>query len=149
VTGYYGGARIRVRQGLMDALEAWLSPFRIHGALIAVAALLSAAALRLSPDARARRGVMLLVGFAAVLFVVPTATASYEARYGVPGSVLLVIASARGTELVVGRLRQIRAKWLDGGVEPTALWSARQPAAARARRAGRAFARHVARQLPL
>ena len=51
---------------------------------------------------------MLLAAFATVLIVVPTATMSYEARYGLPASLLLVIIGARGGELMLVWLRALR-----------------------------------------
>lgn len=105
VTSYYRHVHLHVRPGLMNALEVWRSLFRIHGALIALSALLCAAGLFWSPDRRTSRGIVLIAGFAAALFVVPTATMSYEARYGVPGGLLLLIGAARGAELVAVRLR--------------------------------------------
>jgi hypothetical protein len=101
VVRYYRNVHLHVSQRLMDVLEAWRSIFRIHGALIALSALLLGVGLLLSTDRRTSRGIALLGGFAAMLFVVPTATMSYEARYGVPGALLLLIAGARGAELAV------------------------------------------------
>jgi hypothetical protein len=104
---YYGVSHPHVRQGLMDALEQWRGIVRIHGVLIALSLLLCAGGLLLSRDRRTSRGLLLLAAFAFVLFVVPTATMSYEARYGVPGSLLLMIAGVRGAELAVVRLRAL------------------------------------------
>lgn len=105
VVRYYRDVHLHVSQRLMNVLEAWRSFFRIHGALIALSALLLAAGLLLSTDRRTSRGMVLLGGFAVMLFVVPTATMSYEARYGVPGALLFLIAGARGGELALTRLR--------------------------------------------
>jgi hypothetical protein len=110
VAAYYSHFHFHVQQPLMDALEDWRAFFRIHGALIALSVLLGVTALALSPDRRTRRGIALLGGFAVVLFVVPTATMSYEARYGVPGALLLLITGVRGAELVFARLRA--GNWL-------------------------------------
>jgi hypothetical protein len=109
VSRYYGNVQVRERPGLLNALEAWRRVFRLHGVLIALCALLTAAGLLSAPDRRTSRGIALLGAFALVLFVVPTATMSYEARYGVPGSLLLVISGARGGEVALARLR--RADW--------------------------------------
>jgi hypothetical protein len=105
VVRYYRDVHLHVSQRLMDVLEAWRSVFRIHGALIALSALLLGVGLLLSTDRRTSRGMVLLGGFAVMLFVVPTATMSYEARYGVPGALLLLIAGARAGELALARHR--------------------------------------------
>jgi hypothetical protein len=105
VVRYYRNVRLHVSQRLMNALEEWRRFFRIHGALIALSVLLLGAGLLLSTDRRTSRGMVLLGGFATMLFVVPTATMSYEARYGVPGALLLLIAGSRGGELALARLR--------------------------------------------
>ncbi len=105
VVRYYRNVHLRVSQRLMNVLEEWGSFFRIHGALIALSALLLGAGLLLSTDRRTSRGMVLLGGFSFMLFVVPTATMSYEARYGVPGALLLLIAGSRGGELALARLR--------------------------------------------
>lgn len=108
VVHYYRDVHLRVSQPLMNMLEDWRRVFRLHGALIALALVLLGVGLFLSPDRRTSRGLVLLGAFAGILFVVPTATMSYEARYGVPGATLLFIAGVRGGELAVARLRAYR-----------------------------------------
>jgi len=108
VTGYYRNVHLHVRDRLMDTLESWRGIFRVHGVLIVLLTLLGCAGLRLSSDRRTTRGIVLLAAFAIVLIVVPTATMSYEARYGLPASLLLVIIGARGGELMLVCLRALR-----------------------------------------
>lgn len=105
VVRYYRDVHLHVSHRLMDALEGWRRVFRIHGALIALSVLLLGVGLLLSTDRRTSRGMVLLGGFAVMLLVVPTATMSYEARYGVPGALLLLIGGVRGGELALARLR--------------------------------------------
>ncbi len=123
VGSYYGHPRLEVRPALMNGLERWRRIFRLHGVLIALSALATALGLFLSPSRRTTGGLALLAGFALALFLVPTATLSYEARYGVPGAILLFIGSARGVELATLRVyaaaRSRRARRRDGvGPEP-------------------------------
>jgi hypothetical protein len=105
VVQYYRNVHLRVSQRLMNVLEEWREVFRIHGALIALSLLLLGVGLFLSKDRRTSGGMVLLGGFAVMLLVVPTATMSYEARYGVPAALLLLITGARGGELAWAWLR--------------------------------------------
>jgi hypothetical protein len=103
VRGFWSDTRIQVHQPIMDFLEGWRHVFRIHGALIALTAVLALVAIVVTPDARTRQALSLLVAFSAVLFVVPAGVSEYAARYGVPGAVLLLIAGARGAEILAAR----------------------------------------------
>jgi heme A synthase len=107
VRAYYGPVRIHVRLDIMRFLESWRQLFRIHGVLLALAALLALAGVALARDGRERRPLVLLTGFAATLFVVPTATIIYQARYGIPGAVLLFIVGVRGAEILLARMISI------------------------------------------
>jgi hypothetical protein len=54
---------------------------------------------------RPRRALGLLASFSATLFLVPVAVNVYEVRYAVPGAVMLLIAGARGAEVLAERVR--------------------------------------------
>jgi hypothetical protein len=105
----YGAVHIRVRHSIMSPLETWREVVRIHGGLLAVALMLALAGLVLGGDRQTRRTMALLVGFAAVLLIVPVATLEYTPRYAIPGAILLLIAGARGAELCALRVARARA----------------------------------------
>jgi hypothetical protein len=104
VQAYFSDTRIHVQQPIMNFLEGWHHVFRIHGALIALSAVLSLVGIGVAPDARTRRALGLLVSFSGVLFLVPVAVNVYEVRYSLPGATVLLIAGARGAEILGARV---------------------------------------------
>ena len=104
VDAYWSDTHVHLQQPIMNFLEGWRQVFRLHGAVIALCAVLSLLAIALAPDRRTRRALGLLVAFSAVLFVVPVAVDEYSGRYGVPAAVLLLVTGVRGAEVLALRL---------------------------------------------
>ena len=57
---------------------------------------------------RVRAVLILLCGAALLLFVVPSATANYNARYAIPSGGPLVLAGAIGAWALLARMREHR-----------------------------------------
>jgi 4-amino-4-deoxy-L-arabinose transferase-like glycosyltransferase len=91
---YYQEERFQIRGGV-HALADAQQFLRVHPLLLLQGLVLGIAGLVLAP-ARLRWGLVLLLGVAAVLLVVPPATVLYGARYAVPPSGFLIAAGAIG-----------------------------------------------------
>jgi len=107
VQAYWHPPPVKLRHGILDALERWRSVFVIHGWMLAVSTVLALSGLALSPDRRTRQALALLTVGALVLLVVSVAVTNYDYRNGIPSSVLLLVAAARSVEILWPRARQL------------------------------------------
>lgn len=101
---FYGEDDFRVR-GIVATYRDYGEVVRMHGALIALALLLSIAG-GLFARGRPRAVIVLFAGSAFVLAAVPAATGEYTARYAVPGAGPLAAAGALGAWACWARLRK-------------------------------------------
>ena len=94
-TVYDGVATTMPGTGSLTVLEIYQETFRVPGILLLAGLLLSAAGIVLGRG-RARLVTLLLLGVAAYIYVVCAALNSYEVRYGMTPSALLLGAAALG-----------------------------------------------------
>ena len=95
---------VRLRRGIAGALESWRGIVRIHGWMIGLGILLAISGMILAPDRATRSGLALLLFGGLALMVGSVAVNVYGFRYGIPPGVLLIIAGARGAEVLTLRL---------------------------------------------
>jgi hypothetical protein len=104
IRSYYGAVTLHVRHGIVGALTTWQQIVRTHGWLMFVEMLLAVAGIFYAPDPNTRAGLALLLGCALAILVVTAMVAGYQYRYEIPPAALLMVAGARGAEVVVTRL---------------------------------------------
>ena len=108
VRAYWGPVVVHVRASIARALERWRGIVRIHPWMLALGAVLGLVGILLTADRVSREGVALLWATALALFLATVAVTYYDFRLGVPPAMLLVIAGARGAELIAQRLTASR-----------------------------------------
>lgn len=101
VDGYYDSGALEVG-GAVARLGEAQSLLRVHPVLLLAATLLGIVAVWLT-SGRRRAAVLLLLGAGLLLLVVPSATATYNARYAIPAAPLIGAAGAIGLWLAVER----------------------------------------------
>jgi hypothetical protein len=103
LSGYYTGVRLEIGGGVsaVSELQDWL---RVHPLLL-LAAVLAASGGIVVATGRVRAGIALLLGAGLLLLVVPSATASYSARYAIPADGPLIAAGAIGAWALLIRYR--------------------------------------------
>jgi Dolichyl-phosphate-mannose-protein mannosyltransferase len=108
ISDYYPGAQLDVDGGVstVSELQDWL---RVHPLLMLVAVAAGIGGIAVSRG-RARAGLVLLLGAGLLLLVVPSATASYSARYAIPAEAPLVAAGAIGAWALLRRYRAGNAR---------------------------------------
>jgi hypothetical protein len=82
---------------------------RVHPTLMLQCVILAAFGIWLS-GGRVRAGIVLLLGVSLLLLVIPSVTATYNARYAIPIGGPIVAAGALGLWIVVRRLTESRAQ---------------------------------------
>jgi hypothetical protein len=102
---YYGPVTVRVRHHIVDALTTWQGIVRAHGWMIGLAGLLALAGILYAPDPDTRAGLALLLASALAILVVSAMVSEYSYRYGIPPAALLMVAGARGAEVILTRVR--------------------------------------------
>ena len=102
---YYGPVTVRLRPGVVNALTTWQRIVRTHGWMIGLALLLALAGILYAPDRETRAGLWLLLATALAVVVVSTMVSEYLYRYAIPAAAVLMVAGARGTEVILARLR--------------------------------------------
>ena len=115
LSGYYTGIdqrRLDGPVGVLSEIQDWV---RVQPLLMLGAMLLGLAGIVFTRG-RVRAVLILLCGAGLLLFVVPSATANYNARYAIPSGGPIVLAGAIGAWALLGRLRERRA----GAAERTA-----------------------------
>jgi hypothetical protein len=112
----YDGVRIQSGAG-RTLLESYQAVFRLDGLLVLVALACAVAGVT-AGRGPGRRGAALLLGAAALLYLAPVASFSYDYRYGMVPQPLLVAAAALGGWALAARRR-----------EPGALRDSQRPAA--------------------
>jgi hypothetical protein len=115
LSGYYTGIDQRRLDGPVSVLSEIQDWVRVQPLLMLGAMLLGLAGIVFTRG-RVRAVLILLCGAGLLLFVVPSATANYNARYAIPSGGPIVLAGAIGAWALLGRLRERRA----GGAERTA-----------------------------
>jgi len=103
VTLYYPGEAQNVDDSLAATLADLQALLRVHPALLLLSAILGGFGIWFSRG-RVRAGLVLLLGTAMLLIVIPSATASFNARYAIPADGPFVAAGAIGLWAVVRRL---------------------------------------------
>jgi hypothetical protein len=102
---YYGPVTVRVRSGIVNRLTTWQGIVRTHAWMIGLAVLLAAVGMFYTPDRDTRAGLGLLLGSALAILVVSAMVAGYSYRYELPPAALLMVAGARGAEVMATRIR--------------------------------------------
>ena len=115
LSGYYTGIDQRRLDGPVSVLSEIQDWVRVQPLLMLGAMLLGLAGIVFTRG-RVRAVLILLCGAGLLLFVVPSATANYNARYAIPSGGPIVLAGAIGAWALLGRLRERRA----GAAERTA-----------------------------
>jgi hypothetical protein len=105
---YYGRVDVHVRPGIINALTTWQGIVRTHGWMIGLAALLGFAGIFCTRDRGTRAGLALLLANALSVVLVSTMVSEYSYRYALPSAFLLMVAGARGAEVVIARARSAR-----------------------------------------
>jgi hypothetical protein len=115
----YDGTNLRVHG--RDVLGDYQRAIRIHGVLIAILLLLAIAGAIFGR--RMRLGILLFGSASLLLYLLPTAVAGYEMRFGVPPAVLLACAGTLGAYALVPLTRASRfqrsafASWISARSE--------------------------------
>ena len=125
--GYYDPDRLRIRAGV-QALTDLQQVLRVHPILLLQFVLVALAGL-IGGRGRGRAAIVLLLGTAGALLVIPPATAIYSARYAVPVDGLLAAAGALGAWALLGRRQGTAAEEPPPPVGATAA-SAKEPVTA-------------------
>ena len=108
LSAYYTGIdqrRLEEPVSVLSEIQDWV---RVQPLLLLAAMLLGIAGIVLTRG-RVRAVLILLCGAGLLLFVVPSATANYNARYAIPSGGPIVLAGAIGAWVLLGRLREWRA----------------------------------------
>jgi hypothetical protein len=108
LSGFYTGIDQRRLDGPVETLSEIQDWVRVQPLLMLAALALGVAGIVVSRG-RVRAVLILLCGAALLLFIVPSATANYNARYAIPSGGPLVLAGAIGTWALLGWLRERRA----------------------------------------
>jgi hypothetical protein len=108
INGYYSPETLVIEDGVgaLGEVQDWL---RVQPLLMMAALIAGAIGVALAKG-RQRAGLVLLLGAALLLFVIPSATASYSARYAIPAAGPLIAAGALGASLLFARYRGRRVR---------------------------------------
>ncbi len=109
IRAYWGPTTIHIHPAIVNALESWRRIVHVHGWMVALGVLLGLAGMMLAPDRATREGLALLLGSALAVLVGSALVAEYLYRYAIPPAALLMLAGARGAQVVVARYRRSRA----------------------------------------
>jgi hypothetical protein len=112
LSGYYSGVDQRRFEDPVAVLSEIQDTVRVHPWVMLVAMVLGIAGIAFSRG-RVRWVLVLLCGAGLLLFVIPSATANYNARYAIPSGGPIVLAGAIAAWALLGRLREPR----DGAAE--------------------------------
>jgi hypothetical protein len=107
LSGYYSGIdqrRLDGPVGVLSEIQDWV---RVQPLLMLAAMVLGIAGIVFTRG-RVQAVLILLCGAGLLLFVVPSATANYNARYAIPSGGPIVLAGAIGAWALLGRLREWR-----------------------------------------
>lgn len=102
---YYGPVTVHRDPSIVNALTTWQRIVRTHGSLIGLALLLALAGVFYTPDPETRAGLWLLLGSALAVVVASTMAAEYLYRYAIPAAAPLMVAGARGAQVIITRIR--------------------------------------------
>jgi hypothetical protein len=108
-SGYYTGIDQRRLEEPVSALSEVQDWVRVQPLLMLAAMALGVAGIVFTRG-RVRAVLILLCGAGLLLFVVPSATANYNARYAIPSGGPIVLAGAMGAWALLGRLREYRSR---------------------------------------
>jgi len=106
LSAYYDGD-MRVIEGPVETLSEVQDWVRVQPLLMLAALIAGIAGIVLSRG-RVRAVLILIVGAGLLLLVIPSATANYNVRYGIPAGGPIVLGGALGVWVVAGRLRERR-----------------------------------------
>jgi hypothetical protein len=109
VESYYEPFNLRLSPGGVRALTDYQELFRVHGVLLLEFLALGAVGLFVTAG-RQRRGLILLLGAAAALLVLPAATTVYSARYTLPVEGLAAASAALAATALIARLKGGRVR---------------------------------------
>jgi hypothetical protein len=103
LSGYYTGVHLDIdrRVSAVSELQDWL---RVHPLLLLAAVLVASGGIVVATGG-VRAGIVLLLGAGLLLLIVPSATASYSARYAIPAEGPLIAAGAIGAWALLARYR--------------------------------------------
>jgi hypothetical protein len=107
INDYYADEAVAIDGGVgtLGAVQDWL---RVQPALMGIALIAGVIGVALG-NRRQRWGLVLLLGASLALLLLPSATASYNARYAIPIGGPLIAAGALGAWLLIRRLAQLDA----------------------------------------
>lgn len=114
VRAYWGPVVVHVRASIARVLERWRGIVRVHPWMLALGALLGLLGMLLTADRVSREGIALLWATALAMLLATVAVTFYDFRLGVPPAMLLVIAGARGAEVIAQRFvaSALTHRWL-------------------------------------
>ena len=107
LSGYYSGIdqrRMDAPVGVLSEIQDWV---RVQPLLMIAAVALALAGIVVARG-RVRAALILLCGAGLLLFIIPSATANYNARYAIPSGGPIVLAGAMGAWALLGFLRERR-----------------------------------------
>ena len=103
ITSYYGNEPLSVDEDAVAVLTDFQQVLRVHPLLLLEGLILGGFGIAFSTG-RVRAGLVLFVGGALLLIAVPSATATWTARYAVPADGAFVAAGAIGLWVLAPRL---------------------------------------------
>jgi hypothetical protein len=103
IQGYYPQEILDFNEGLADDLTDLQALLRVHPALLLLATIVAIFGIRFS-SGRIRAALVLLLGTAVLLIVIPSATAAWNARYVIPADGPFIAAGLVGLWVILGRM---------------------------------------------